>query len=135
MQKKHAWFNNVLLFVLSLVLVLPLIATLVNSLFRDFTSIIPKGFTFSFYAELFTGENQILPVLLRTVVIAVIPTIILLILLLLAMYAIQVYFPKLDKYLDILSKFLMASKVLFWLSVFYRFTLAEAEFYLIGFCF
>ncbi len=104
MQKKNAWFNNSLLFVLSLVLVLPLIATLVNSLFRDFTSIIPKGFTFSFYAELFTGENQILPVLLRTLVIAVIPTIILLILLLLAMYAIKVYFPKLDKYLDILSK-------------------------------
>lgn len=104
MQNKQAWFNNVLLVLLSLVLVLPLIATLLNSVFRDFTSIIPKGFTLSFYAELFTGDNQILPVLLRTLVIAVVPTVILLILLLLAMYAIQVYFPKLDKYLDILSK-------------------------------
>lgn len=104
MQNKQAWFNKVLLVILSLVLVLPLIATLLNSVFRDFTSIIPKGFTLSFYAELFNGENQILPVLLRTLVIAVVPTVILLILLLLAMYAIQVYFPKLDKYLDILSK-------------------------------
>lgn len=104
MQKNHAWFNNAILFILSLILVLPLIATLLNSVFRDFTSMIPKGFTFSFYAELFTGENQILPVLLKTIVIAIVPTVILLILLLLAMYAIQVYFPKLDNYLDILSK-------------------------------
>lgn len=104
MQKKHPWFSNIILFILSFLLVLPLIGTLVNSLFRDFTSIIPKGFTFSFYKQLFTGENQLLPVLLRTVIIALVPTILLLVLLLLAMYAIQVYFSKLDKYLDILSK-------------------------------
>lgn len=104
MQKKHPWVSNAILFILSFVLVLPLIGTLLNSLFRDFTSIVPKGFTLSFYAELFAGDNQLLPVLLRTVVIAVVPTVILLVLLLLAMYAVQVYFPHLDKYLDILSK-------------------------------
>lgn len=104
MQKKQAWFSNAILFIISFILVLPLFATLLNSFFRDFTSMIPKGFTLAFYAELFTGENQILPVLLKTVVIAIVPTVILLILLLLAMYAIQVYFPKLDKYLDIFSK-------------------------------
>ena len=104
MKKKHPWVSNVILFILSFVLVLPLIGTFLNSLFRDFTSIVPKGFTLSFYAELFTGDNQLLPVLLRTVVISVVPTAILLVLLLLAMYAVQVYFPKLDKYLDILSK-------------------------------
>lgn len=104
MQKKHPWFSNIILFILSFLLVLPLLGTLVNSFFRDFTSIIPKGFTFSFYAQLFTGDNQLLPVLLRTIIIALVPTILLLVLLLLAMYAIQVYFPKLDKYLDILSK-------------------------------
>lgn len=104
MQKKHPWVSNTILFILSFILVLPLIGTFLNSLFRDFTSIVPKRFTLSFYAELFTGDNQLLPVLLRTVAIAVVPTVILLVLLLLAMYAVQVYFPKLDKYLDILSK-------------------------------
>ncbi|SEL08012.1 putative spermidine/putrescine transport system permease protein [Carnobacterium iners] len=104
MQKKHPWFSNIILFSLSFILVLPLIGTLLNSFFRDFTSIIPKGFTFSFYTQLFTGDNQLLPVLLRTLIIALVPTILLLVLLLLAMYAIQVYFPKLDKYLDVLSK-------------------------------
>jgi len=104
MQKKQAWFSNAILFILSFILVLPLFATLLNSFFRDFTSMIPKGFTLAFYVELFTGENQILPVLLRTLMISIVPTVILLILLLLAMYAIQVYFPKLDKYLDVLSK-------------------------------
>ncbi|WP_051912422.1 ABC transporter permease [Carnobacterium funditum] len=104
MQKNHPWFSNAILFILSFILLLPLIGTLVNSIFRDFTSIVPKGFTLSFYTQLFTGDNQLLPVLLRTLVIAIVPTVILLVLLLLAMYAVQVYFPKLDKYLDILSK-------------------------------
>lgn len=104
MQKKHPWFSNAILFSLSFVLVLPLIGTLLNSLFRDFTSIVPKGFTLSFYTQLFTGDNQLIPVLMRTLVISLVPTVLLLVLLLLAMYAVQVYFPKLDKYLDILSK-------------------------------
>ena len=104
MKKKNSAFSVVIMAILSLFLLAPLFVTLLNSLFRDLSNVIPTGFTFSFYAGIFGGSENMLPAVGRSLLISVIPTVVLLLLLLLAMYVVQIYYPKWDKYLDLLSK-------------------------------
>lgn len=104
MKRKNTVFSVLIIAVISLVLLLPLGATLLNSLFRDYSGFIPKGFTLQFYADVLGGSENMLPAIGRSLMISVIPTLVTLILLLLAFYVIQLYFPQWDKYLDVLSK-------------------------------
>jgi len=104
MKQKRSAFSAVIMTLLSFFLLAPLFVTLLNSLFRDLSNIIPTGFTFAFYADIFGGNESMLPAIGRSLLISVIPTLVLLLLLLLAMYVVQIYYPKWDKYLDLLSK-------------------------------
>lgn len=82
-------------------LLLPLILTLVYSLFTQWIEVLPEGFTLRYYSEIF-GDKIFWASLARTVVISFIPVVITAAVLLLAMYAVVLYMPALDKYLQII---------------------------------
>ena len=82
-------------------LLIPLVATIVYSLFEDWTGIIPKGFTLANY-ELIFSDPAFLTAMYQTVLICIIPIVITIILVLLALFVVTVYFPKLEKYMQIL---------------------------------
>ena len=82
-------------------ILIPLLATAIYSLFEDWTGIIPRGFTLSNYKKLFTN-TAFLTVMYQTVLVTIIPIIITIIVVLLALFVVTVYFPKLEKYVQIL---------------------------------
>ena len=82
-------------------LVLPLLATIIYSLFEDWTGIIPKGFTLANYESIFTNED-FLTSMYQTVLICIIPIFITVLIMLLALFVVTVYFPKIEKYVQIL---------------------------------
>ena len=91
-------------FVIALIiayLLLPLALTLIYSLFTEWMDILPSGFTLRYYAEIF-ADPIFWASLARTVVISFIPVFITAVVLLLAMYAVVLYMPALDKYLQII---------------------------------
>ena len=82
-------------------LLLPLVVTIVYSLFDKWTEIVPKGFSINSYTELFQ-DPEFLMCILRSLIICVIPIIITTVIILLAMFVTTLYFPKLDKYVQII---------------------------------
>jgi len=81
-------------------LLIPLLATMVYSLFEDWTGIIPRGFTLSNYGKIFT-DPAFLKAMYQTVLVCIIPIIITIVVVLLALFTVTVYFPKLEKYVQI----------------------------------
>lgn len=100
MKKKNILPALFLILVL-LYLLLPLVVSVIYSLFENWTGIIPYGFTTKAYQELFADKAFLLS-LGRTIVICIIPIALTIFLVLLAMFVILVYFPKLEKYLQII---------------------------------
>lgn len=103
-MKNNSLFNKIAVLLISLYLIIPLFMTVVYSLFRDFTSMIPKGFTLDFYKGLFVGGSNILSILGRTLFISILPVLITMTIMLLAIYGMKVYFPKADRILDAITK-------------------------------
>ena len=83
-------------------LLLPLAATIIYSLFEDWTGIIPRGFTLANYEKIFT-DPAFLTSMYQTVLICVIPILLTVLVMLLALFVVTVYFPKLEKYVQMLS--------------------------------
>lgn len=90
--------------VITLVLVyllIPLAATLIYSLFRKWTGLLPEGFTIQNYIDLFSNKTFLLS-LGRTVIICIVPIVLTVLLVLLALFVVTIYFPRLEKYIQIL---------------------------------
>ena len=100
-EKKKSSGASVVLAVIGLYLLIPLIFTLLYSLFSEWMTILPHGFTLRAYGEIFADAEFWLSVG-RTIVISILPIIICTIAVLLAMYVVVVYCPGLDKYMKIL---------------------------------
>lgn len=100
-MKKNKFFSNVFMVAIIIWLLLPLVATFIYSLFRNWTEIVPKGFTLASYNTLFTSSN-FFTALYQTVLICIIPIVITIIVMLLALFVVTIYFPKLEKYVQIL---------------------------------
>ncbi len=98
---KQLKFNNILMIIVSIYLLIPLGLTLIYSLFTEWTSLLPTGFTLKFYVEVFE-DILFWESLIRSILMAVIPPIITAVILLLVMYVVIIYFPKLDRYINIL---------------------------------
>ncbi|MDO5649633.1 MAG: ABC transporter permease subunit [Gallicola sp.] len=103
-MKKNNTFNFIVMIIAGIYLLAPIGATIIYSFFRDFTSVIPQGFTLDFYKELFAGAGSIWPTLLRTILIGVIPTAITTLIVLLALYGTLVYHPKFDAIMNFITK-------------------------------
>lgn len=100
MKKSNTSAALVMTFVI-IWLLIPLLATIVYSLFKDWTGILPKGFTLSAYQTIFSDPG-FLTAMYQTVLICMAPIVITIIVVLLALFVVTVYFPKLEKYVQIL---------------------------------
>jgi len=101
-MSKHSKVSaNIVMTLIIIWLLIPLVATLIYSLFEDWTGIIPKGFTLANY-ELIFSDSSFLVSMYQTVLICIIPIVITIILVLLALFVVTVYFPKLEKYMQII---------------------------------
>lgn len=95
--------HKIILFILCIYLLIPIFFTFINSIFRDFTGIVPIGFTIDFYRNIFTAKLSLVSVLLRTILISVLPVIFMTIVVLLLFFSIKLYFPRIEKYMNILA--------------------------------
>ena len=101
MKKRRNISAKVVMTLVILWLLIPLLATIVYSLFEDWTGIIPRGFTLANYRKLFT-DPAFLTAMYQTVLICVAPIVITIVVVLLALFVVTVYFPRLEKYVQIL---------------------------------
>ena len=101
MTKKNERGPAIVIIIILIYLLIPLIVSIIYSMFSNWTGIIPKGFTLQTYADLFQ-DHEFLASLGRTVLIAIIPIVITIILVLLALFVTVVYFPRLEKYVQII---------------------------------
>ncbi len=100
MKKKN--ISSVIIIIAVLIyLLIPLIVSIVYSLFSNWTGIVPKGFTVATYVNLFKDKAFLLS-LGRTVVICIIPIVLTILLVLLALFVTAIYFPRLEKYVQII---------------------------------
>jgi len=99
-MKKHK-SGLVIVVILSTYLLLPLLMTLLYSVFSKWNSILPEGFTLQYYAELFSDKSFGISVM-RTVLISVLPILLTALVILLTMYVVILYLPGLEKYIRIL---------------------------------
>ena len=100
MKKKNIGSPLVIIFII-IYLLIPLIVTIIYSLFNKWTSIVPSDFTVENYIALFT-DAEFLATLGRTLLLCIIPIILTIILVLLALFVTTIYFPKLEKYVQII---------------------------------
>ncbi|NLC72924.1 MAG: ABC transporter permease subunit [Ruminococcaceae bacterium] len=70
-------------------------------MFEKWTGLLPEGFSVKHYLTLFT-EREFMSALFNTVIICIVPIVITILLVLLALFAVTVYFPRLEKYVQIL---------------------------------
>lgn len=101
LMKKSKVFSNVFMIAVIVWLLLPLVATLVYSLFRSWTDIVPTGFSFDSYATLF-NNTKFFTALYQTVLICIVPIAITIVVMLLALFVVTIYFPRLEKYVQLL---------------------------------
>jgi putative spermidine/putrescine transport system permease protein len=101
MNKRSKTYANAVMALIIGWLVIPLLATLIYSLFQDWTGIIPRGFTLANYSKIFS-DPAFLTAMYQTVLVCIIPIVITIAVVLLALFAVTVYFPKLEKYVQIL---------------------------------
>ena len=82
-------------------LLIPLVVSIIYSMFSNWTGIVPQGFTLQTYVDLFQ-DKAFLMSLGRTILIAIIPIVLTILLVLLALFVTVIYFPKLEKYVQII---------------------------------
>jgi putative spermidine/putrescine transport system permease protein len=101
MMKKTRFTSNMVIIILIIYLLIPLVATAIYSIFQKWTDILPEGFTLGHYASLLSNQAFLLT-LGRTVIISIVPIVLTVLVTLLALFAVTIYFPKLEKYVQIL---------------------------------
>ncbi|MDD3402796.1 MAG: ABC transporter permease subunit [Hespellia sp.] len=101
MQKKKNIGAKIIVIVVIAYLLLPLLMTLIYSLFKEWIDVVPTGFTFAAYAELL-ADPAFWQSVLRTVIISVIPIALCTVFVLLAMYVVVLYHPEWDRFMQVL---------------------------------
>ncbi len=100
-MKRKGLSANIVIIGLIVYLLIPLISTAVYSMFQKWTKILPEGFTLGHYASLLSNKSFLLS-LGRTVIVSIIPIVLTVLITLLALFAVTIYFPRLEKYVQIL---------------------------------
>lgn len=100
-MKKSRTSANIVMTIVIIWLLIPLLATIIYSLFQDWTGILPKGFTLDSYKKIFS-DPAFLTSMYQTVLVCVVPIVITIIVVLLALFVVTVYFPRLEKYVQLL---------------------------------
>ena len=100
MKKKSSASMAVMLLVM-IYLLIPLVASIIYSVFKKWTGILPEGFSLNNYVSLFTDPNFMASVG-RSIGMCIIPIVTTIIIVLLALFVTAIYFPKLEKYVQII---------------------------------
>lgn len=100
-MKRRKIGSPIIIILILIYLLIPLVVSIIYSLFADWTGIVPKGFTVQTYVNLFKDPDFLLS-LGRTLVICIIPIVLTIIMVLLALFVTTIYFPKLEKYVQII---------------------------------
>ena len=100
-MKRTRIYANIVMTIVIVWLLIPLLATIVYSLFATWTGIAPQGFTMEAYRSIFTN-NAFLTSMYQTLLVCVVPIVITILVVLLALFAVTVYFPRIEKYVQIL---------------------------------
>ena len=99
-MKKKNLIGNVWEFIIALFLILPLVVTFIYSFAGRWISILPENLTFDFYKEKFS-DGQFFAGILRGIFASAVPVILTNVFVLLALFAVIVYFPKVEKYMQL----------------------------------
>ncbi len=100
MKKKIKPAAFIMIFIMAYLL-LPLVVTIIYSLFCKWTDIVPEQFSLESYLAILQ-DREFLLCIVRTLLACVIPIFITVSIILLAMFVTTVYFPGLDKYVQII---------------------------------
>ena len=93
--------DGCILILVGLFLIVPLALTFLYSVFTEWMDVLPTGFTLQFYKDIFV-DGAFINSLLRSMIISVVPVMICTASILLVLYVTTLYFPKLEKYVEIL---------------------------------
>lgn len=100
-MKKKNISAAIVMILLLIYLLIPLVVSIIYSMFDKWTGIVPEGFNLDNYVTLFTDPG-FLATLGRTVAMCIIPICITIVIVLLALFVTTIYFPKLEKYVQII---------------------------------
>lgn len=100
-MKKRKGLSTVFIVIVLIWLLVPLLVSLIYSLFENWAGIVPKGFTLQAYASVLT-DPQFGKALLDTVLICIVPILLTNVIVLLALFVVTAYFPRLEKYVQII---------------------------------
>lgn len=92
--------SSLVMWLIGIYLLFPLFLTFLYSMFTEWITILPKGFSLKAYTELFS-DSYFWACIGRTILISIAPIVICTVVILLAMYVVVVYLPGLDKYMKI----------------------------------
>ena len=95
MRKKKGIGNGIILWIIGIYLLFPLFLTFLYSLFTEWITILPDGFSLNGYLELFQ-DSYFWQSVGRSLVISIVPIALCTVAVLLAMYVVVVYLPGLD---------------------------------------
>lgn len=94
--------GSVLVMILIMIyLLIPLVVTVIYSLFQKWTGIIPEQFSIESYLTIFS-DPEFLRAIGRTLIMCVVPIVFMTVTILLALFVTTVYFPGLKKYVQII---------------------------------
>lgn len=99
-MKKRKTAGTLWKLLIALYLIIPLMVTLIYSFAGRWITIMPENFTLSFYIDKFTDAKFFFGIL-RGIIISIIPVLITNVIILFVLFAVIVYFPKTEKYVQI----------------------------------
>lgn len=99
MKKRKA--PSVFMIIIMAYLLLPLVVTIIYSLFEKWTDIVPEQFSLKSYAAILQ-DKTFLMCIVRTLMVCIIPIALTILIVLLATFVTAVYFPGLDKYVQVI---------------------------------
>lgn len=100
MKKKNIG-SGIVMCLIMLYLLVPLVVTIIYSIFEKWTAIIPEGFSLESYGVIFS-DPEFIRSIGRTILLCIVPIAITILVVLLALFAVVVYFPKAEKYVQII---------------------------------
>ncbi len=100
-MKKRAYKGVLPMLLIMIYLLIPLVVTIIYSMYEKWTDIVPEQFSISAYAELF-ANREFVNSIGRSILLCIVPIVISVVVVLLAMFAAVLYFPKLEKYVQII---------------------------------
>lgn len=100
-MEKKSKSSLIAMILIIIYMLIPLVVSIVYSLFEKWTGILPEGFNPGNYLSLFT-DPAFLATVGRTIVMCIIPIVLTIVVVLLALFVTTIYFPKLEKYVQII---------------------------------